>query len=269
MPDSCGWYSYSIIGGKGMDEKKAVAFNFGTNWQQFSDNSLDDLKFKEAFNSLDKLIGHEKIKGSNFLDIGCGSGIFAIAASLAGAKKVVGINISTESITASNSNKTRFAGQNAVDFFHKSIFENDVLQLGQFDIVYSWGVLHHTGDMWRAIDIASQFVSPESLFVISIYNRHWSCGTWKIIKRSYNTVPAFIQRLMIYAFFAIIAIAKLIVTRRNPFKKKKRGMSFYYDVVDWIGGYPYEYAGKDEVINHVKRLGFRCIKFVKSEVPTG
>jgi len=252
-----------------MHEKKKVAFNFGTNWQQFSENSLDNLKFEEAFNSLDKLIGHKKIKGGSFLDIGCGSGIFAIAASLAGARKVIGIDISKESITASNSNKRRFADQNTIDFFHKSIFDDDILHLGQFDIVYSWGVLHHTGDMWKSIDIASQLVSPDSLFVIAIYNKHWSCGAWKVIKRFYSSAPRFIQRLMIYVFFVIIATAKLVVTRRNPFKKQKRGMSFYYDVIDWVGGYPYEYAYKDEVINHVEKSGFKCIKFVKPVVPTG
>jgi 2-polyprenyl-6-hydroxyphenyl methylase/3-demethylubiquinone-9 3-methyltransferase len=64
-------------------------------------------------------------------------------------------------------------------------------------------------------------------------------------------------------------MAKLIVTRKNPFKKQKRGMSFYYDVIDWVGGYPYEYADKDEVINYVEKLGFKCIKLVKPLVPTG
>ena len=252
-----------------MQENKNIGFNFGANWQQFSDSSLDNLKFKEAFDSLDHLIGHEKIKGSSFLDIGCGSGIFAISASLAGARKVVGIDISKESVSASISNKKRFAGQNAIDFFHKSIFDNDISQLGQFDIVYSWGVLHHTGDMWRAIDIASLFVSSNSLFVIAIYNKHWSSKAWKKIKWLYNIAPAIIQRLMIYLFFIIIATAKLIVTRKNPFKKQKRGMSFYYDVIDWVGGYPYEYADKDEVTNYMEKLGFKCIKFVKPTVPTG
>jgi 2-polyprenyl-6-hydroxyphenyl methylase/3-demethylubiquinone-9 3-methyltransferase len=252
-----------------MNKEKNPAFDFGANWQQFSQSSLDSVKFEEAFNSLDQLISHEKIRGSSFLDIGCGSGIFAIAASLAGAKKVVGIDISRESIAVSVSNKKRFANQNTIDFFHKSIFDNDILQLGQFDIVYSWGVLHHTGNMWRSIDIASQLVSPNSLFVIAIYNKHWSCKIWKVIKRLYNIAPAIIQRLMIWIFLVIIATAKLIVTRKNPFKKQKRGMSFYYDVIDWVGGYPYEYADKDEVINYVEKLGFRCIKFVKPLVPTG
>jgi SAM-dependent methyltransferase len=252
-----------------MDKVKNEAFNFGVNWQQFSQSSLDSRKFEDAFNSLDQLIGHDKIKGSSFLDIGCGSGIFAIAASLAGAGKVTGIDISEESIAASVSNKKRFADQKTIDFFHKSIFDETIQQLGKFDIVYSWGVLHHTGNMWKAIDIASQLVSSNALFVIAIYNRHWSSRSWVMIKRLYNISPVIIQKLMIWIFFVIIAAAKLIVTRKNPFKKQKRGMSFYYDVIDWVGGYPYEYASEEEIISYVEKRGFKCTRCVKPAVPTG
>jgi 2-polyprenyl-6-hydroxyphenyl methylase/3-demethylubiquinone-9 3-methyltransferase len=252
-----------------MNKEGNIAFNFGVNWQQFSQNSLDAAKFEDAFDSLDKLIGHQNIKGKTFLDIGCGSGIFAIAASLAGAAKVVGIDISRESIEVSINNKKIYATCGSIDFIHKSVLDDDILQLGRFDIVYSWGVLHHTGDMWRAIDVATRLVSADSLFVIAIYNKHWSCGFWKMIKRFYNISPSIVRRLMIWFFFVVIATAKLIVTHKNPFKKQKRGMSFYYDVIDWVGGYPYEYASPDEVINHVQKLRFECIKTVKPAVPTG
>lgn len=251
-----------------MGEKKNIAFNFGKNWQRFSGSSLDNQKFEIALSSLGKLIGQERLKGSTFLDIGCGSGIFAIAASLAGAEKVVGIDISKDSVEASTNNKKRFANQSAVDFFHKSIFDDDIMQMGRFDIVYSWGVLHHTGNMWKAIDIASKLVAAQSLFVIAIYNKHWSSGAWKVIKWFYNAVPKFVQWLIIWIFYIIIAMAKLIITRKNPFKKR-RGMSFYYDVIDWLGGYPYEYATKEGIINHLEKLGFKCIKYLKPPVPTG
>lgn len=251
-----------------MDEKRDIAFDFGVNWRRFSESSLDSRKLEMALNSLEQLTGHEKIKDSTFLDIGCGSGIFAIAASLAGAKKVIGIDISKKSIETSINNKKRFASEQNVDFFHKSLFDDDILQMGKFDIVYSWGVLHHTGSMWRAIDIASDLVAPHSLFVIAIYNKHWSSKVWKVVKWLYNVMPNFGQRLMIWTFYPIITIAKLIVTRKNPFRKR-RGMSFYYDIVDWLGGYPYEYAGKEQVLEYLEGEGFKCIKFVKPAVPTG
>ncbi|MBM4104456.1 MAG: class I SAM-dependent methyltransferase [Planctomycetes bacterium] len=252
-----------------MDEKKNIAFNFGENWQSFSQNSLDTDKFKAAVESLRYLIGPDNIKDRSFLDIGCGSGIFAIAASLLEAKKVIGIDISKESVAASMANKDKFAPQNDISFFHTSIFDDDIFTFGTFDIVYSWGVLHHTGDMDSAIDRALRCVAAGGLFVIAIYNKHRSSGAWKQIKRLYNAMPKPIQRLMIWFFYMVIALAKLIVTRKNPFVKKKRGMSFYHDVVDWVGGYPYEYADKEDVVNKMKKSGFTCVKFVKPAVPTG
>jgi len=252
-----------------LDEKKNIAFNFGKNWEKFSEESLDQTKLNSAFDSLDQLIDKDKIKGKTFLDIGCGSGMFAISASRAGAKKVIGIDISKESVEISSRNKKRFLPRNEMEFLHKSIFDKDILKLGKFDIVYSWGVLHHTGNMWRAVDIASKLVNQNGLFVIAIYNKHWSSPVWKAIKWFYNISPKFIRWFMIQVFYWIIALAKLLVTRKNPFSEKRRGMNFYYDVIDWVGGYPYEYASKDEVVRFVEKKGLKLVKFAKSPVPTG
>ena len=251
-----------------MDEKKNLSFNFGENWLAFSQKSLDADKFKAAVSSLENLIGPDHFKDRTFLDIGCGSGIFAIAASLLGATKAVGIDISKESVAASMENKEKFAPQNNISFFHNSIFD-DISHFGTFDIVYSWGVLHHTGNMIDAIDRASKCVAPDGIFVIAIYNKHWSSSAWNQIKRFYNVMPGIIKKLMVWIFYIVIAMAKLIATRKNPFAKKKRGMSFYHDVVDWAGGYPYEYASKDEIVSLMKEKGFSCLTFIKAPVPTG
>ena len=252
-----------------MEEKKNIAFNFGENWHAFSQQSLDADKFNAAVESLGRLLGTENINDRSFLDIGCGSGIFTVAASLLGAKKVIGIDISKESIAASTVNKDKYAPQNDIVFSHMSIFDDDIFAYGTFDVVYSWGVLHHTGDMDSAITRASRCVADGGLFVIAIYNKHWSSSTWKQIKRLYNVMPKVIQRVMIWLFYIVIMLAKCIVTRKNPFAKKRRGMSFYYDVVDWVGGYPYEYAAKEEVVGKMKKKGFTLLTFTKPAVPTG
>lgn len=269
MPVSFGWCLFLITGGIKMPEKKNVAFNFGINWKNYSDNALDESKINDAQESLDKLIGTDKIKTKSFLDIGSGSGIFAIAASKAGAKNVLGIDISQESVKTSQSNKQRFLPQSNIEFLHKSIFDENINELGRFDIVYSWGVLHHTGDMYKAIDIASTLVDSRGLLVLAIYNKHWSSPLWTCIKRFYNLSPALIQRLMVYFFGAVIASAKLLVTGKNPFKKKRRGMSFFYDIVDWLGGYPYQYAHQSQINDFVQAKGFKLIKTTSPAVPTG
>jgi len=67
----------------------------------------------------------------------------------------------------------------------------------------------------------------------------------------------------------VMAGAKWIVTGKPPWAKKRRGMSFYYDVIDWLGGFPYEYADKEELISWIKAKGFRLKKYVAAPVPTG
>jgi len=81
-------------------------------------------------------------------------------------------------------------------------------------------------------------------------------------------MPGVGRRIMAYFFFAIIFTAKLLYTQKNPLKQK-RGMNFYYDVVDWIGGYPYEYAGAEEIVGFVNGLRFRNEKVISPDVPTG
>jgi 2-polyprenyl-6-hydroxyphenyl methylase/3-demethylubiquinone-9 3-methyltransferase len=66
----------------------------------------------------------------------------------------------------------------------------------------------------------------------------------------------------------VIYIAKWIVTRENP-RQQLRGMDFFYDVVDWVGGYPYEYASQEDVMNLIKPLGFDCVRHWPHQVPTG
>ena len=137
-----------------------------------------------------------------------------------------------------------------------------------YDIVHSWGVLHHTGDMKNAILNAVSLVKNGGYLVIAIYNRHWTSLVWRGIKFLYCKSPPYIQTLMIKIFCRIIWIAKFIVTGKNP-KKQSRGMDFFYNVVDWVGGYPYEYASINEIYLLVFQHGFRKIKYVPAQVPTG
>jgi len=225
-------------------------------------------KLKQAESDLDKYIGKSEIMGKTMLDIGCGSGIHAISAIRLGAKEVVGIDLSASSIETSRKNAELFGIDN-IRFELGSILKPDSLNLNRkFDIVYSWGVLHHTGNMKMAIHNATQFVAQEGVLAIAIYARHWSSPIWKIIKILYNKTPEFLQRLWIYFFCVVIYLAKFAVTGRNPLNKR-RGMSFYYDVIDWVGGYPYEYASRNEMKFLLNNYGFELIKFRAADVPTG
>ena len=242
-------------------------FDFGANWQSFSANQLGSEELDSAVNSLTELIGVDYIQNKSFLDIGCGSGIFALAAKKLGATKVLGIDLSQKSIAASESNAQRF-NVSDVRFVCGSILDPTIIFEQKYDLVYSWGVLHHTGKMWQAIERAIDLTAQKGLLVIAIYNRHWTSPIWRAIKYLYNILPQVGKIIMLYIFWPIVYLAKLLVTKKNP-QKKSRGMNFYYDLIDWLGGYPYEYAGPEQIIEFVTANNFSLVKFLPAEVPTG
>jgi SAM-dependent methyltransferase len=244
-------------------------FKFGQNWASFS-RQLDEARVEEAITSLTSLFGENALKGKSFLDIGCGSGLFSIAASRLGAQPIVGIDVDPVSVDTSRINFSHWVdGKPTASFLQASVLDTGQMKsLGTFDAVYSWGVLHHTGNMTQALVTAAQCVRPGGFLMIAIYNRHWSSPIWKWIKWLYNKAGSTGQRLLIWIFIPIIFLAKWLVTFKNPFKMK-RGMDFMHNVIDWVGGYPYEYASVDEMKTFLKQLGFEILQVRPANVPTG
>jgi 2-polyprenyl-3-methyl-5-hydroxy-6-metoxy-1,4-benzoquinol methylase len=244
-------------------------FDFGSNWQVFSEQRIDAQRLDTAMQSLRSLLQRDTLQGSSVLDVGCGSGLFSIAAQQLGAAKVVGVDVNPRCIAVSKQNVARLAPGALVEFQEASALSPTSMEpLGQFDLVYAWGSLHHTGAMWQAIRNVSRQVAPGGIFALAIYNTHVTSPAWKVIKWFYNQLPSIAQRLMAIVFAGIIYLAKLLVTRRNPLEKE-RGMDFWYDVIDWIGGYPYEYATRQEIESFMNAEGFTPKRFVAAQLPTG
>ncbi len=251
-----------------------MQFDFGENWKQFSINILSPEGIKQAKSDFLALIDNLDIKNKSFLDIGFGQGLSLLTATALGAS-TVGCDINPKCGDVISANRVHFEElQNKnIPIVIGSILEQKTLDQikainSSYDIVHSWGVLHHTGDMQTAINNSLSLVKPGGLFILSIYNKHWSSPAWLLIKWFYNIAPKLIQYLMIKVFYVIIYVAKFLVTFKNPLIKN-RGMNFYYDVIDWLGGYPYEYASISEITNFVEAAGFKAIKIIASETPTG
>jgi len=243
-------------------------FSFGDNWEDYSKKISGDT-FTVAKESVRNLLGG--IDGMTFIDIGCGSGLFSIAAAALGASFVYGIDKDPVSVKVSRENLEKIAVEENIDrkkvkFSEQSLF--DLPDNEQYDIVYSWGVLHHTGRMYDAFDKAGKLVKRGGTLAVSIYNRHFSSGFWALVKKTYNYSPNFVKKAMIILFYPVIFLLKLVVAGMNPFKMR-RGMTFYNNVVDWVGGYPYEYASIKEVTDHFEARGFSTVKIIKAHVATG
>jgi 2-polyprenyl-6-hydroxyphenyl methylase/3-demethylubiquinone-9 3-methyltransferase len=250
--------------------EQPLRFGFGANWQSYIDTALSPARISRAVNSMREMLGVADLAGRSFLDIGCGSGIFSLAACQLGADQVAGFDYDADSVRASVAIRER-AGIPADRW---RIQQGSVLDpqfmasLAPADVVYSWGVLHHTGSMWEAIRAAALQVRPGGLFALSIYNDVrsplMSSAHWRRIKQIYNRAPVPVRRA-VEAGYASAFLLRDAAMLRNPLTTIRRynsddgrGMDFWHDVRDWLGGFPYEYASPGEVFTFLHRqLGFQ------------
>ncbi|CAN7220441.1 class I SAM-dependent methyltransferase [Devosia sp. LjRoot16] len=216
----------------------SVRYGFGDNWSDYAAAvGSDQLSGADA--GLSKLLpGDLRPEGKTFLDIGSGSGLHAVAASRMGFE-VTATDYDENSVLTTRAVASRFGAK--VDAFRDDIL-NTKLTHG-YDVVYSWGVLHHTGDMKRAIANAASLVRPGGTFIIAIYLKTPLCGFWKVEKRVYSRLPKSLQSVVAHCFHAF-AVAIGGAARQD---KRERGMDWFHDARDWLGGYPYESASPETV----------------------
>ena len=242
-------------------------FEFGRNWERFL-KILNEERILEAEKSLKDMLGIEHLNGKNFLNIGSGSGLFSLSARRLGAK-VHSFDYDLHSVACTTELKRRYF-PNDEDW---AVEEGDVLDvnylqsLGQFDIVYSWGVLHHTGAMWEALGNIPGLIAEGGKLFISIYNDQGNASRrWGALKRFYNRSSNFTKIMLVWVVGAIWLIRTALIRLvqfQNPLpfkdwaeKKKNRGMSVWHDLVDWVGGYPFEVAKPEEVFDFYRQQGF-------------
>ena len=246
-----------------------LRFRFGTNWQSYLDAALTPGRIERAIESLRLLLGVSDLAGQTVLDIGCGSGLFSLAACRLGAVQVTSFDYDADSVEASLALRTR-AGFSAEQW---TITQGSVLdagfmaQLPPSEVVYAWGVLHHTGAMWQAIAAAAAKVQPGGRFALAIYNKVrsplMSSAHWHRVKQFYNQAAPPARRTMelgyATAFLAVDAARwhNPLTTIRRYNSDDGRGMDFWHDVRDWLGGFPYEYASAGEVFMFLhQQFGF-------------
>lgn len=259
--------------------REPVQFDFGENWKSFSVSALEARDVEKARTSFGDLFRNVPLAGRSFLDIGFGQGLGLCLAHEAGAR-VYACDINPKCVEAVEST-ARFFPEfqvSSLPLALGSILEDATIEKlqallpesegGDFDVVQSWGVLHHTGDMKTAIRNAASLVKPGGYFVLAIYNTHWSSPLWYWIKRTYVSSPPLLRKLLAAAFVPIIFVAKFVITRQNPLRQE-RGMDFYHDVVDWVGGFPYEHGTAEEIATMVGANGYEMERLIPTIVPTG
>lgn len=210
-------------------------FAFGDNWRSFS-GLIDDKRILASDQAIDRLLPTE-LMDKSVLDIGCGSGLPALSMLRKGARHITCVDIDAASVATARDTLSKHAPSEVWAAEVASVFD----LTGQFDVVYSWGVLHHTGDMRRAVRHAASLVVPGGVLAIALYAKTPLCGFWRIFKRVYSRSPRPVQSLAQAAFGGLINFARL-VTGRSRRGVSDRGMDEKHDLHDWLGGYPYESA---------------------------
>lgn len=248
-------------------------FAFGRNWQSFLGH-LSEQRILAAGRSLRNFFRRDNLHGLRVLDAGCGSGLFSLAALQLGAGEVISFDYDPESVACAQQLCKQYGPYPNWLIRRGSALDHEWLNgLGRFDIVYSWGVLHHTGAMWQALDLISRCVKEDGLLCISLYNDQGAISRcWHAIKHFYNASPVWVRHLMVIGYLAPASlwwITQGVVHLRHPRfwlpSVNERGMHYYYDVVDWLGGYPFETAKPEEVVTFLAQRGFQLTQIKRAK----
>jgi len=264
---------------QGTERSAEPRFEFGKNWASFLER-VDAERIDRAIAALRGMLEVEDLRGRTFLDVGSGSGLSSLAARKLGAR-VHSFDYDARSVACTRELKRRhFPDDDAWTVEAGSALDRDFLtSLGTFDVVYSWGVLHHTGAMWQALDLVALAVAPHGQLFVAIYNDLGSqSARWRWIKRTYNRLPRLLR-----SPFAVVVMApselrsavgaalrgSLRAERLAATAQKERGMSRWHDIVDWVGGYPYEVATPESIFDFYRARGFDLTKLRCGNVGLG
>jgi 2-polyprenyl-3-methyl-5-hydroxy-6-metoxy-1,4-benzoquinol methylase len=249
-------------------------FAFGKNWSSFLE-VVSAERIAEAEKSLTDMLETDNLAGKSFLDIGSGSGLFSLAAMRLGAAHVHSFDFDPASVTTTLAlREQHFPSDSRWRVESGDVIDRAYMAgLDAFDVVYAWGVLHHTGDMMTGLANVASAVGTGGQLFVAIYNDQGRRSrVWRRIKHLYNRLPARLRpayviavtmpgevRALVRAIFSGAPRRYIELWTRY---EEARGMSRWHDMVDWVGGYPFEVAQPEEIFGFYRERGFEMTRLV-------
>lgn len=244
-----------------------ITFSFGKNWLRYVNYIVTETIIENSKVSLVRFFGEDfTFHNKTFIDVGCGSGIFSLCAAMLGCKHIVSLDVDSKSIEATRMIQKKFAHLIPKDVLWEveeaSILDNTTVEKWKekADILYSWGVLHHTGNLNVAMLNASRMVKPDGLAYIALYNQTEASAWWLKVKSFYNQTNVLMKFLLVIGYTLFLTMEDLRKGRGLNFYDKTRGMYKITDVIDWLGGLPYEPINVEQTLRAWKTYGFEAVK---------
>lgn len=246
------------------DEAAVDRFGFGRNWLDYQ-TSIDKERILGARRDIEQWLGRTSLDGLRVLDIGSGSGLHSFCMHAMGARELVSFDYDNDSVAATREFHSRAGAPASWTVTQGSVLDAEfIASLGTFDLVYSWGVLHHTGQMWQAITNAMTRVAKDGMFFISIYAKGPAFAADLDLKQRYHRASLSAKRKMEFDWIG----GQYELRARNGVapdgwwtEGRERGMDAYYDLVDWLGGLPYEVATVPELVTALRIAGIETLRF--------
>ncbi len=259
------------LSGHAQEVARGERFEFGQNWTRFL-ATVNDARVLRAEASLKAMLGLDTLAGLTFLDIGCGSGLFSLAARRLGAdrtfvrlRSAVG-SLQPQAEGALPSRRRRLAHRVGI---------GPRCRLSRKPSPFRHRLLlgcpsPHRCHVAGARACAASRAANGKLF-IAIYNDMGSQSIrWRQLKRLYAKLPAAVQPLYACAVSAPEEAKGFLraVPSGRPQDyvatwtkyERNRGMSRWRDIIDWVGGYPYEFAKPDAICSFFIDRGFALDK---------
>lgn len=242
---------------------RGARFAFGANWRRFL-SVLNESRIRRAEESLLQMLEMSDLRGKSFLDVGSGSGLMSLVARRLGAT-VSSFDYDPQSVACTRELKRRyFPDDTSWQIGEGSVLDTAYMDArGRFDVAYAWGSLHHTGDIWRALDNVCRAVAPSGRLFLAIYNDQGPVSVrWRTVKRVYCS--SWMGKVLVCAaiipYWFVRGAVGDVLRVKNPLRRYRepndRGMSPFHDWLDWLGGLPFEVAKPEAVVRFCRDRGF-------------